>query len=434
LDVGNKPTRSLNIQGILYETHSNNGEFLAHCWKDECTFQIKGQTTPITYNESMGNIISVAVSNIGIVAITSEFLSCDLENSACEPQFNLVHVINLFSDDISTSNYDEVWREGFGKGLSITPSASRLAIGSPSENSVYIYQLKNDSIDISTRKMIKNDSSFISKQTVKSFGEKLALSESGKSLAVADSNLQNDSPNDKSGSGAIFVYYTNQRGEWEQLELVLYGSSFGLSKLGLGGVAIDEVNGLVHTMDKNGHYSHFAFDVRCRDPHASAIGDRYLLFRPQCQCNVGYKVSVPREGNVLTEPTDLCIVDTGSVQLLSPTAFPTSRVPSASPSVSMHPSMVPTTSLYPSSNPTTAKPTMSPTKSSMPSDAPTAFPTRLKSVYDGNFCRSDRECRSGKCSNSMCEAKVSFPIALECLSSFHFNAILIIEYVDIDDA
>lgn len=405
MNDGSNPTKALNIQGILYDTKSNNGEFQAYCWKDECAFQLKGQTKPIMYKESTGNIISVAVSDNGIAAITSEFLSCNQGNLSCEAQFNLVHVINLFSDDISTSKHDEIWREGFGRGLSITPSASRLAIGSPSEDSVYIYQVQNGNINISTRKVIKNGLAFKGKQRKKSFGEKLALSDSGRSLAVADPNFQIDSPND-TDSGVIFVYSLNSRGEWEQLELSIFGSSFGYTKLGLGGVAVDEVDGLVQTIDKNGHYFRFKFSVRCRDPHASAIGDRYVLFRPQCQCNVGYTVSVPRKGNILIDPTDRCIVDSGSVLLLSPTAFPTSRVPTLSPSRSVHPTTEPTISLRPSSNPTTAEPTMFPTKSSMPSDAPSAFPTRFKSVYDGQFCRSDKECRSGKCIESVCEVKV----------------------------
>lgn len=131
-------------------------------------------------------------------------------------------------------------------------------------------------------------------------------------------------------------------------------------------------------------------------------------FRPMCECISGYKSSNTINGNILREILDVCrpcksSIGCGRAPTMSPTLSPSkSSEPSGRPSISPKPTFMPTSSSAPSPRPTSGMPTYKPTLSSAPSFSPTSSPTKFFSVYDGDPCRFNIECRSTFCREEYC--------------------------------
>ena len=194
-----------------------------------------------TYKDNFGNLRSVAISDSGVMIISVDNF---------DPNVALSVVRILDAERLESPIYNEIWIRNFGAGVSITPSAHMVAIGSSDENLVYTYALNKKGV------ILKNTRSFIVSDNMasKSFGWRVGLSHDGTSVAVASPGEVVDSIQ----VGAIYVYVWVD-GKWEGLDSVLYGSG-GLRKIGIGGVAIDDIRGQLSIQDNNaqGH----SFQVR----------------------------------------------------------------------------------------------------------------------------------------------------------------------------
>ena len=91
----------------------------------------------------------------------------------------------------------------------------------------------------------------VSCQSSARFGEKIALSDNGKSMAVAAPEIEIE----PSHLGAVFVYVLVDR-SWQQLESVLYGKST-LRRIGSSGVAIDDEVGRIDIREYSGRHRSF---------------------------------------------------------------------------------------------------------------------------------------------------------------------------------
>jgi len=194
----------------------------------------------LTYKEHRGRLKSLAVSDDGIIIAGFERISSD----GTETGLGMVQVLD--TKDLSNPLDEEVWLSGFGTGVDITPDSSMVAIGSPEESTVYIFHLVEGTLPPSSEKIKHHD------PRSKSFGWKVALSEDGKSIAVADpySSVNNVE------SGAIFVYAWIEGDGWVDVQEILYGRN-DMRKLGLAGVAIDDRRGRVDASDHNNHLYSF---------------------------------------------------------------------------------------------------------------------------------------------------------------------------------
>lgn len=134
-------------------------------------------------------------------------------------------------------------------------------------------------------------------------------------------------------------------------------------------------------------------------------------FRPRCKCMSGYKSNNPNSDTILTSNIDICIrctsvAECGEAPTFLPTIAPTlSTKPSSRPTQSSIPSERPTMTNTPTASPTTSAPTIKPTLSRVPSHPPTSSPTMIDSVFDGDPCKFDIECKSGLCVQFRCVPK-----------------------------
>lgn len=137
------------------------------------------------------------------------------------------------------------------------------------------------------------------------------------------------------------------------------------------------------------------------------------MFNPSCICGNGYKsTNISSEKNLI-DIEDICVLcdaeeDCGVAPSASPSSAPTlSHKPSAKPTLSSKPTGRPTASMSPSGSPTTVKPTLKPTKSTSPTLIPSSTPSSFNSIFDGDPCRFDIECRTGHCDEGYCRKGVS---------------------------
>ena len=144
--------------------------------------------------------------------------------------------------------------EGMGRGISITPDATKVAIGDTRTEEVYIFDLRLGRMD-------QSDSS---KRTINApaeimnadFGEKIGFSVSGSSLAVAAPNYKRDGK--AIGVVAVYVFEDD---EWNSIGSYVYGMETNLM-IGQGGVTVDEVAGRVDANDVSGERTSFQVSLR----------------------------------------------------------------------------------------------------------------------------------------------------------------------------
>ena len=228
----------LNIQGNALSSQSDNGRYVVvQTSPDECTLIANDRAS--TYVDKTSNLRSIAISNTGRIIIGFDY---------SDPAIDL-SVVRIFdAESFDSPLYNEIWIRNFGSGVAITPSADMVAIGSPEEKSVYTFALNKDGALVrNSRHMIKHDD----RRILGTFGMKVALSETGSSVAVA-------SPSTIVGTvevGAVYVYVWVDN-EWEPINSVLYGVG-AIRKLGIGGIAIDDARGQISVQDNSGQKNTF---------------------------------------------------------------------------------------------------------------------------------------------------------------------------------
>ncbi len=202
------------------------------------------------YEDNFGELEAMAVSGVGTLIAT--FTAQITASTDEQRSVSMVRVLDISSTPIKPL-YNEVWKKGFGKAVSITPSSDMIAIGSPEENTVYTYRLDKGRVERQTRSIIKYGQSDSA-----AFGSKVALSDSGESIAIAALEYSKED----FVAGKLIVYVWVENG-WAPLEAEIYGSKT-LQYFGFGGIAIDDKNGCV--------------DVR--------ISDEHRLSFEVCICNM----------------------------------------------------------------------------------------------------------------------------------------------------
>jgi len=194
-----------------------------------------------TYKDEFGDLRSIAVSDNGVIIASFDYYSPGTRTLT----LSVVRILNIA--DLTKPIQNEPWVHDFGAGVAITPSSDKVAIGSPNENLVYTYALdKKAAMVKSTKAVIKHND-----PTSKTFGWRVALSETGDSIAVA-------SPGTLIATvdvGAIFVYAWEDNA-WHGVDTVLYGVN-GMRKIGIGGIAINGINGQVDVQDNNNNRKSF---------------------------------------------------------------------------------------------------------------------------------------------------------------------------------
>ncbi len=200
------------------------------------------ETTGKVYLDSLGSTRSMSISDSGIILASFQSDLSDL---------SIVRILNIH--DLSDPLDNKIWKGGFGEGLFITPSADMVAIGFPRESSVFTFLLSEEGRFIeSSKAVVRNQEDLL-----KTFGTKVALSNSCKSLAVASPETVADNIE----TGAIFVY-TWEDSDWEQIDAILYGSAVrGIFQMGVGGISIDDIYGLLHIRDNNDNYRSFKVNI-----------------------------------------------------------------------------------------------------------------------------------------------------------------------------
>ncbi len=219
----------LNIQGKKWITN-NDGSY-AVVQTAPGRLEIFAKDKSYFYEDEFGKLEAMAVSGVGTLIAT---FSAQITTSANERRsVSMVRVLDISSTPIKPL-HNEVWKEGFGKAVSITPSSDTIAIGSPKENTVYTYRFKRGEVTRQSRSVIKY------RQSVSAaFGSKVALSDSGESIVIAAPEYSKDGI----VAGKVLVYIWVENG-WEPLGVEIYGSKT-FQYLGIGGIAIDDINGRV---------------------------------------------------------------------------------------------------------------------------------------------------------------------------------------------
>lgn len=386
--VQKNDVEDVNVQGSATVTRSENGEYI-------------GLRDPVDSNRMIfynrGNILSYDDPFEGVaIAIADNGLAiCCFEHSTN----SIVRVLKVGS--VITEKDVKVGTPGFGRGLSITPDAKLMAVGDPVLGEVTLYTLTTDGkIEPSN-----TDIDAFGKFQNSDFGHRVGLSTTGKTLAVA-------APTYSDGIaqiGAIIVYRQNPNdaSKWDQISEYIYGSQNSL-KLGLGGVGVDDFKGQLDANDTAGDRVSFKYVITCQDRYATARFRDGNAFNPICECGKDRKSSNEWGGKSLQTETDTCIPcedpeGTGDCKQSAdgPTATPTSAAPTASPTVD------------------SAAPSFTPTFiTASPSEAPSWAPG---SLYDGDFCRGNNECKSGSCTASDPQRpEVTTCAALVSLEEFKF--------------
>jgi len=246
----------LSIQGNTVGSTSSNGNYvIMQTRQDE--FIVIADKIATVYQDKFGNLRSIAVSVDGVIIASFDHYATNASTGTKTLTLSVVRILmriltpnpdpNLGDIYIIKSLQNEPWVRDFGAGVAITPSSDKVAIGSPNENSVYTYSLdENRAMDKSTKAVIKHTD-----HTSKTFGWRVALSEAGGSIAVASPGTFIENVD----VGAIFVYVWKDNA-WYGVDTVLYGAN-GMRKIGIGGIAINGINGQVDVQDNNNNRNSF---------------------------------------------------------------------------------------------------------------------------------------------------------------------------------
>ena len=245
----------INVQGTEFRTNSAGKEYIVvKSRADTVVVLVDGkQKNALEYTEKNAAVRSMAISDNGIAIIGFE----------SGGQVGIVKLVD-FSSLIGPRVLDtRVWMLGFGNGVDITQNSMMAVIGSPNENAVYTYNISNKGTFIPQKK--------ITNKKMETFGWKVALSESGNTLAVTAPKAMNDKD---SKVGAVTLY-RNRESFWKQLDEIAYGLE-ETRKLGLGGVAVNEQTGRIDVVDEKGDFTSFQVSL-----YLNRNSTKYCLFLSQ---------------------------------------------------------------------------------------------------------------------------------------------------------
>lgn len=219
---------NLNIQGVRTITRSNNGACIAV--KD-----INNTNRILVYVNS--NILDfIDPFAVGSIALSDNGLMIASFESANQ---GFVRLLKIDSKNISNKS-ERVSSAKFGSGVSITPTGTRVAVGSPLSEKVFVYDINPNTLVLENLKEITIPIGMTTQYKGSYFGDKVGISATGKTIAVAapkykESNLE---------IGAVFLYSwteTSTGSSWV-LQRVVKGSSSNL-QFGVAGLAVDDATG-----------------------------------------------------------------------------------------------------------------------------------------------------------------------------------------------
>lgn len=185
-----------------------------------------GVKSLLEFNHLKRSVSSIALSDNGVLIVGYQY-----------SDHGLVEVYDTSSAS-TRPTYVQVWTADYGNGVAITPDARIVVVGSPREGRVYLYEL-NQGKFTSEQKITNRD--------IPTFGWKVSISTSGRSIAISAPRARNDSGLDI----GLIIIYNFIDDKWVKMRGLIQGGNED-RKLGLGGVAINEKLGRVYGMDQNG--------------------------------------------------------------------------------------------------------------------------------------------------------------------------------------
>ncbi len=255
----------INIQGTGFITRSEGEskkdgvQFIAV--KDPISknkiLTYTGGSKIVPHEDPFEEVINFAISDDGLMVASFK------KNSA-----SAVRILQVGDNAISKKD-ELIGGSGYGEGVAITPDGSTVAIGNPLTREVFILSLDRGIINTSesTRITPPTDIENVNDR----FGDKIGLSSSGNSIAIAAPSSNGGPDKNVLNAGTIYISTLNQRsGIWEPNTVVLYGVNKG-RMLGGGGVAIIDNNhvGRVDVNDSLGDL--LSFNVSVQDEGSRGI-------------------------------------------------------------------------------------------------------------------------------------------------------------------
>lgn len=182
--------------------------------------------TILEFNNLKRSVSSMALSDNNVLVVGYQY-----------SDHGVVEVYDTSSAS-TRPTYAQVWMADYGNGVAITPDASKVVVGSPKEGGVYLYELNQGKFTSEQK---------ITNREIPTFGWKVSVSTSGRSLAISAPRARDESGLDV----GLIVIYNFIDDKWIKMRGMIQGRNED-RKLGLGGVAIDEKLGRVYGMDQNG--------------------------------------------------------------------------------------------------------------------------------------------------------------------------------------
>ena len=225
----------MNIQGSSV-TRSENGDYIGltdPTANNKVIFYNEGRI--LYYEDAFEKNIAISIANNG-------FSVCSF---ATQSTF-AVRILKIGRVVSSNEQGNKIGGSGFGRGVSITPSANKVAIGNPTAGTVSIFtinsfgEFSSSAVDIVAPVEMKN----------MNFGERVGLSKTGNSIAIAVPLYNEGNGGDDIGCVLLYLYNA-ALSRWELVNSYIYGSANNL-KLGQGGVAVDDVTGRLDATDSAG--------------------------------------------------------------------------------------------------------------------------------------------------------------------------------------
>ena len=205
--------------------------------------------------------------------------------------------------------------EKFGEGVAISASGEVVCIGSPGIDSVQCYSYR----EYTWSPLGSPITPKVNVPEGIQFGFRVGLSYDGTSLVVAAPEASASASAEK--SGAIYAYEYDVTTEvWLGVESILYGT-VAHQQLGIKGVAVDDINFLVHAVDVDNTRYSYKFQVLCDDPF-SVKDQSSNIFQVQCRCTTGFLAFNNDEGltDVLRpQENDVCVpaIESGNAAVTS---------------------------------------------------------------------------------------------------------------------
>lgn len=180
---------------------------------------------------------SIALSDNGYMIVSFESSSQ-----------GFVRLLRIESRNIANKD-EKIGVAQFGSGVSITPDGSRAAVGSPRAAKVYIYGINPETAEFQSNvDVIEVPSSLSSIYSGSDFGAKIALSETGNTIAIAAPKYKEDGTE----IGAVFLYTKSESG-WIFQNIVK--GSVSNPQYGVSGLAINDSSGRLDVTDFRGDIS-----------------------------------------------------------------------------------------------------------------------------------------------------------------------------------